>query len=348
MAVCAHVKQRKVRVWERCDGGHRLLASFGEGDDNTAINLVYVFTMHFDFLSLNGATEVRKCGAKSDGGDTASKKEGVSTKGLSRNSFTLLFDDSEEEEEEEEEDIGDESNDASTSEDSSSANEDDDENESNSRSSDSGADNTSDSKKRQRQTEKKKEKRKRKRRRKKKDKKKRRSKDGEMDIEVSDGSDEDGDEGDEKKKATARESKRRRRERHREKKKRLAALKPLSRSAVREVVASWLKDKNLTCTEKRRGKKVWLEENIDLALLTYEELIETKKELELLKSKSRLYEHASRLLRAETPDRESDLLNLRAETITVTTVPLRHVIFRDLRVMLKNMQQNSRLAFRYI
>ena len=169
-----------------------------------------------------------------------------------------------------------------------------------------------------------------------------------MDIEVSDRSDEDGDEGDEKKKATARESKRRRRERHREKKKRLAALKPLSRSAVREVVTSWLKDKNLTCTEKRRGKKVWLEENIDLALLAYEELIETKKELELLKSKSRLYEHASRLLRAETPDRESDLLNLRAETITVTTVPLRHVIFRDLRVMLKNMQQNSRLAFRYI
>jgi hypothetical protein len=350
MAVCAHVKQRKVRVWERCDGGHRLLASFGEGDDNTAINLVYVSTMHFDFLSLNGATEVRKCGAKSDERDTASKKEGVSTKGLSRNSFTLLFDDSEEEEEEEEEeeDIGDESNDASTSEDSSSANEDDDENESNSRSSDSGADNTSDSKKRQRQTEKKKEKRKRKRRKKKKDKKKRSSKDGEMNIEVSDRSDEDGDEGDEKKKATARESKRRRRERHREKKKRLAALKPLSRSAVREVVTSWLKDKNLTCTEKRRGIKVWLEENIDLALLTYEELIETKKELELLKSKSRLYEHASRLLRAETPDRESDLLNLRAETITVTTVPLRHVIFRDLRVMLKNMQQNSRLAFRYI
>ena len=324
------------------------MASFGEGDDNTAINFVYVSTMHFDFLSLNGATEVRKCGAKSDERDTASKKEGVSTKGLSRNSFTLLFDDSEEEEEEEEEDIGDESNDASTSEDSSSANEDDDENESNSRSSDSGADNTSDSKKRQRQTEKKKEKRKRKRRKKKKDKKKRSSKDGEMNIEVSDRSDEDGDEGDEKKKATARESKRRRRGRHREKKKRLAALKPLSRSAVREVVTSWLKDKNLTCTEKRRGKKVWLEENIDLALLAYEELIETKKELELLKSKSRLYEHASRLLRAETPDRESDLLNLRAETITVTTVPLRHVIFRDLRVMLKNMQQNSRLAFRYI
>ena len=93
---------------------------------------------------------------------------------------------------------------------------------------------------------------------------------------------------------------------------------------------------------------MWLEENIDLALLTYEELIETKKELELLKSKSRLYEHASRLLRAETPDRESDLLNLRAETIAVTTAPLCHVIFRDLRVMFKNMQQNSRLAFRYI
>ena len=127
MAVCAHVKQRKVRVWERCDGGHRLLASFGEGDDNTAINLVYVFTMHFDFLSLNGATEVRKCGAKSDGGDTASKKEGVSTKGLSRNPFALFFDDSEEEEEEEEGDIGEESNDASTSDDSSSADEDDDE-----------------------------------------------------------------------------------------------------------------------------------------------------------------------------------------------------------------------------
>ena len=87
MAVCAHVKQRKVRVWERCDGGHRLLASFGEGDDNTAINLVYVSTMHFDYLSLNGATEVRKCGAKSDERDTASKKEGVSTKGLSRNPF---------------------------------------------------------------------------------------------------------------------------------------------------------------------------------------------------------------------------------------------------------------------
>ena len=133
-----------------------------------------------------------------------------------------------------------------------------------------------------------------------------------MNIEVSDRSDEDGDEGGEKKKATTWDSKRRRRERHKEKKKKLAALKPLSRSAVREVVTSWLKDKNLTCTEKRRGKKVWLEENIDLALLTYEELIETKKELELLKSKSRLYEHASRLLRAETPDRESDLLNLRA------------------------------------
>ena len=88
------------------------MASFGEGDDNTAINLVYVSTMHFGFLSLNGAAEVRKCGAKSDERDTASKK------------------------------------------------------------------------------------------------------------------------GDEKKKATARESKRRRRERHREKKKRLAALKPLSRSAV--------------------------------------------------------------------------------------------------------------------
>ena len=154
-----------------------------------------------------------------------------------------------------------------------------------------------------------------------------------MNIEVSDRSDEDGDEGGEKKKATTWDSKRRRRERHKEKKQKLAALKPLSRSAVREVITSWLKDKNLTCTEKRRGKKVWLEENIDLALLAYEELVETKKELELLKSKSRLYEHASRLLRAETPDRESDLLNLRAETITVTTtVPLRHVFFRDLRV----------------
>ena len=37
MAVCAHVKKRKIRVWERCAGGHRLLASFGDGDDNTTI-----------------------------------------------------------------------------------------------------------------------------------------------------------------------------------------------------------------------------------------------------------------------------------------------------------------------
>ena len=57
MAVCAHVKKRKIRVWERCAGGHRLLASFGDGDDNTAINLVYVSTMHFDYLNLNGATD---------------------------------------------------------------------------------------------------------------------------------------------------------------------------------------------------------------------------------------------------------------------------------------------------
>ena len=57
MAVCEHVKKRKIRVWERCAGGHRLLASFGDGDDNTAINLVYVSTMHFDYLNLNGATD---------------------------------------------------------------------------------------------------------------------------------------------------------------------------------------------------------------------------------------------------------------------------------------------------
>ena len=246
------------------------------------------------------------------------------------------------------EDIGDESNDASTSEDSSSANEDDDENESNKqkqrfrcrqhqRFKEATA---ADGEKEGKEEEKEEEEEERQE-----DEAQQRQRDGHR---SSDRSDEDGDEGGGKKKATTWDSKRRRRERHKEKKKKLAALKPLSRSAVCEVITSWLKDKNLTCTEKRRGKKVWLEENIDLALLTYEELIETKKELELLKSKSRLYEHASRLLRAETPDRESDLLNLRAETITVTTVPLRHVIFRDLRVMFKNMQQNSRLAFRYI
>ena len=131
--------------------------------------------MHFDYLNLNGATEVRKCGAKSGEQDIVSKKEGVRMKGwrTSRNPFAVLSPDAEEEEEEEEEeereeeDSSDESND-----------------ESNSRSSDSGTDNTTDSKKRQRQTEKKKKKRKRKRK-KKQDKKERRSNnDDGMEIDV--------------------------------------------------------------------------------------------------------------------------------------------------------------------
>ena len=184
---------------------------------------------------------MRKCGAKSGEQDIVSKKEGVRMKGwrTSRNPFAVLSPDAEEEEEEEEEereeeDSSDESNDASES----------DENESYSRSSDSGTDNTTDSKKRQRQTEKKKKKRKRK---KKQDKKERRSNnDDGMEIDVPDRRDED--EGGAKKKAARRESKRRRRERRKEKKKKLAALKPQSKSAVRGVVTSWLKDKNLTCT----------------------------------------------------------------------------------------------------
>ena len=141
------------------------MASFGDGDDNTAINLVYVSTMHFDYFNLNGATEVRKCEAKSGEQDIASKKEGVRMKGwrTSRNPFAVLSPDAEEEEdweEEEEEEEEEEREEEEREEEEDSSDESNDE--SNSRSSDSGTDNTTDSKKRQWQTEKKKKKRKRK------------------------------------------------------------------------------------------------------------------------------------------------------------------------------------------
>ena len=59
MAVCAHIKKRKIRVSERCKEGYRELTIFGEGEDSTTIELVYISNKWYDCLKYNffAATE---------------------------------------------------------------------------------------------------------------------------------------------------------------------------------------------------------------------------------------------------------------------------------------------------
>jgi hypothetical protein len=82
-------------------------------------------------------------------------------------------------------------------------------------------------------------------------------------------------------------------------------------------------------------------------LEAYNELINVKTELEQLRSSHALFLHAMQLLEPITPDGADDLLTLLAKAIALAIVPLDHVVFGDLRVMFRNMQETSRHAFRY-
>ena len=82
-------------------------------------------------------------------------------------------------------------------------------------------------------------------------------------------------------------------------------------------------------------------------LQAYNELIEVKKELEALKSEHLLFQYARDQLDEITPDGADDLLSLLAKTIAAAVVPFEHCAWGDLRIMLANMQQPSRHAFRY-